>query len=204
MLAIATWIGLHQFQEQQEYSKKNQPKEKRADKDTKQKERQRHSTKRHRNSDSDNDSSDDTNSEDSVKRRTKDRKQERKKDKKDKKERKEKREKKKKRKEKKEKIDTHKKQKVATEPIQLSKFMQQVEHNMSSESSASDEEAPVLRSAISGKKIKMKVKKTKEMKDQDQRREHLLNFLNAQYGWQTGKQHWFQIANRRTIHLAID
>jgi len=65
--------------------------------------------------------------------------------------------------------------------------MQQVEHNMSSESSASDEEAPVLRSAISGKKIKMKVKKTKEMKDQDQRREHLLNFFECTV-WVTNRK----------------
>jgi len=66
---------------------------------------------------------------------------------------------------------------VAKEPIQLSKFMAE---ERASDSEDSDDET-AARSVISGKKIKMKVKKSKQTKMRDQNREQLLQFLNAQY-----------------------
>lgn len=57
----------------------------------------------------------------------------------------------------------------ASGPVQLSKFM--------------DEEASgnERRSIISGKKIKMSVKKTKEEREREEKRKKLLEFLNDSY-----------------------
>jgi len=95
--------------------------------------------------------------------------------------RKTKKEKKHKRKEKKDKKDkTDKKKKrekeeKKSEPIQLSKWREQVGESRSD----SDSDGP--RSIISGKKIKMKLKKSKEEKIRDANRKQLLDFLNQSY-----------------------
>uniref|UniRef100_J3NE20 Uncharacterized protein n=1 Tax=Oryza brachyantha TaxID=4533 RepID=J3NE20_ORYBR len=54
-------------------------------------------------------------------------------------------------------------------PVQLSKFL------------GRDKEEGVQRSAISGKKIMMKLEKSKEDKQAESKRNELLKFLNASY-----------------------
>lgn len=57
-------------------------------------------------------------------------------------------------------------------PVQLSKFL------------GRDKDEGVQRSAISGKKIMMKLEKSKEDKQAESKRNELLKFLNASYDWQ--------------------
>jgi len=105
---------------------------------------------------------------------------------KDKKEKIRKKERKRKLEKKSKKDKKRKKHKPAKEPVQLSKFLRQRKEDSSSssessENSESDSDANTPRSVISGKKIKMKVRKTKEMKVREVNRQQLLQFLNAQY-----------------------
>lgn len=56
-------------------------------------------------------------------------------------------------------------------PVQLSKFL------------GRDKDDGVRRSAVSGKKILLKLDKTKEDKEAESKRNELLKFLNASYDW---------------------
>ncbi|XP_048456561.1 protein FAM133-like isoform X1 [Rhincodon typus] len=77
---------------------------------------------------------------------------------------------------KKEKIKKHKKKKnVCSGPVQISKFLK-------------DRDRSDTYSMITGKKIKMKVKKTKDDKERDRNRAELLQFLNSAMLMKTGSK----------------
>lgn len=65
-------------------------------------------------------------------------------------------------------------------PVQLSKFL------------GRDKDDGVRRSAVSGKKILLKLDKTKEDKEAESKRNELLKFLNASYDWLLKPKSWYK------------
>lgn len=69
-------------------------------------------------------------------------------------------------------------------PVQLSKFL------------GRDKDDGVRRSAVSGKKILLKLDKTKEDKEAESKRNELLKFLNASYDWLLKPKSWCKFPAR--------
>lgn len=69
-------------------------------------------------------------------------------------------------------------------PVQLSKFL------------GRDKDDGVRRSAVSGKKILLKLDKTKEDKEAESKRNELLKFLNASYDWLLKPDSWCKFPAR--------
>jgi len=112
-------------------------------------------------------------------RKSKKRKHKKDKEKREKKDKDKKKKDKKKKKEKDRKKDKKEKEKKS-EPVQLSKWREQVGDHSSADSD-SDSGGETRRSAISGKKIKMKTRKSREEKQMEVNRKNLLNFLNQSF-----------------------